>query len=498
MPTRLGIEVSRSACRIVELDRTGADGSTTIVRSYSQSTAADAASLAPYRGRHAAVVVWGLHGEYRQAVVASTSYQQMRREAVSVTRQAGVEIRQMLADIAPVGERDAPHRTVVVALARTNNVAAALRTFTAAGVKVRSLVTPALALMSLARMRRRLDPATGANIVEAYVALEETTTAIALMKGGALLAARELDWGYRSAAGVRVREDAAHRLGDAIEGFLADCGLRPNTVSQVCVCGGMPELRNMTLPLMERLDIEVEPIDSLFGIDADHLPEPSDDFRERVAEMRLAWAIAADRHAPIDFLRERRRRMVKTVLMRAAVVAGVATGVGLAWRLQRIELFQTASPVPKTTAISTARSAATAARAAPREEPPVAAALAEPAIAPGPALPRPSTIARNEPYTPPLRLSPVPEPTAAAASRDRVSSQPAPAASAKEISIPFEGSLGTILYGSDRKLAIVDGRIVQVGDDVGGARVIDILPDAVLFRDVQGRLRKLSLQDLRR
>jgi hypothetical protein len=65
-------------------------------------------------------------------------------------------------------------------------------------------------------------------------------------------------------------------------------------------------------------------------------------------------------------------------------------------------------------------------------------------------------------------------------------------------STPFDGSLGTILYGSDRKLAIVDGRIVQVGDDVRGARVVDILPDAVLFRDVQGRLRKLSLQDSRR
>ena len=60
------------------------------------------------------------------------------------------------------------------------------------------------------------------------------------------------------------------------------------------------------------------------------------------------------------------------------------------------------------------------------------------------------------------------------------------------------GSLGTILYGSDRKLAIVDGRIVQVGDDVRGARVIDILSDAVLFRDVQGWLRKLSLRDSRR
>jgi hypothetical protein len=69
---------------------------------------------------------------------------------------------------------------------------------------------------------------------------------------------------------------------------------------------------------------------------------------------------------------------------------------------------------------------------------------------------------------------------------------------ADEAPLPFDGLLGTILYGADRKLAIVDGRIVQVGDDVRGARVIDIMPDAVLFRDVQGRLRKLTMQDSRR
>lgn len=260
----------------------------------------------------------------------------------------------------------------------------------------------------------------------------------------------------------------------------------------------------MTLPLMERLDVEVEPLDSLFGIDAARLPESADDFRERVVEMRLAWAVAADRHAPIDFLRERKRRIAKTALTRAAVVAGIATGVGLAWRLQRLELFQTASPPPKATAIPSARSTpiATPPALTPREEPPRAVASAEPAIAP-PAVPiRPPTTARNEPSAPPpLRLSPVPEPTPAALTRDRVTPPPrppAPRASVDQPSTPFDGSLGTILYGSDRKLAIVDGRIVQVGDDVRGARVVDILPDAVLFRDVQGRLRKLSLQDSRR
>jgi hypothetical protein len=145
--------------------------------------------------------------------------------------------------------------------------------------------------------------------------------------------------------GVRTREDAAIQLGDAIAAFFGDCGLRPNDVAQICVCGGLRELRNMTLTLMERFDVEVEPLDSLFGVDTAHLPEPSDDFRERIVDLRLPWAVAADWNAPLDFLRERRRRTAKTVLSRAAAVAGVATGVALAWRVQQSAWFQS-SPRP--------------------------------------------------------------------------------------------------------------------------------------------------------
>jgi len=62
-----------------------------------------------------------------------------------------------------------------------------------------------------------------------------------------------------------------------------------------------------------------------------------------------------------------------------------------------------------------------------------------------------------------------------------------------ETDTPFQAELGTILYSADRKLAIVDGRIVTVGDDVRGARIVDITPSAVLLRDGHGRLRRLGL-----
>jgi hypothetical protein len=63
------------------------------------------------------------------------------------------------------------------------------------------------------------------------------------------------------------------------------------------------------------------------------------------------------------------------------------------------------------------------------------------------------------------------------------------------VALPLDAALGTILYGPDRKLAIVDGRIIQVGDEVRGTRVVDITPNAVFFRDRQGRLRRLTLED---
>src|SRR4051794_14672602 len=144
MASHLGIEISRSACRIVELDRGDEDDVATIVRSYSQANAAEAASLAPFSRRHAAIVMWGLHGEHRQAIVTSGTYRQMRREAVAAARQAGIDIRQMLADISPVSAENTVRRPVILALARTSDVAGALRTVSSVGVKARSIVTPAL------------------------------------------------------------------------------------------------------------------------------------------------------------------------------------------------------------------------------------------------------------------------------------------------------------------------------------------------------------------
>ena len=44
-----------------------------------------------------------------------------------------------------------------------------------------------------------------------------------------------------------------------------------------------------------------------------------------------------------------------------------------------------------------------------------------------------------------------------------------------------EVTVASILYGGDRQLAIVNGRIVRVGDSVGGSTVVEIQPRAVVL-----------------
>ena len=356
---RLGIELSPVSCRIVELDagrRSGRDGSRMRVRSFARLSRESAEThfrFSSLRRQLAHVVVWGLHADHRQAVVAHGSFRKMRRAAVAAVRHAGVETQGRVADIAPASRqgKGSATRSVIVTLAPTHDLATALRWLIGEGVRVESIVTRALALMSLARLRRDSASPGLPHAPEAYVALEERTTALALVRDGALEAARELEWGYEDAQGeTRTRGEIATRLADEIERVLAASGSRPDAVSQVCLCGGLPELRTMAVALTEQLDVEVETLDSSFAIDAARLRGRAHEFRDYSAELRLAWAVAADWPGPINLLRERERRRTKTMLTRAAVAAGVVAGVGVAWQIQRSDWWRStatdARPIP--------------------------------------------------------------------------------------------------------------------------------------------------------
>lgn len=51
--------------------------------------------------------------------------------------------------------------------------------------------------------------------------------------------------------------------------------------------------------------------------------------------------------------------------------------------------------------------------------------------------------------------------------------------------------LDSVLYSSTRKLAMINGRTVRIGDRVGGTTVVDILPDAILVESASGGVRTI-------
>lgn len=169
-----------------------------------------------------------------------------------------------------------------------------LRSIVDAGFLVEGVTTPCGALWAQARLRRPAVPGE----VHAHVAIGIGQSAIGIFADGSLLYARDFDWGYTP--GTAVDRDAfARRLAaDLRRSFLYLKQYWEPEVSQVVLCGDMPELRSLTAPLIERLNVEVETLDTLEGIDTASLPSG---FADSAASYRLASAIAVE-PPPVNLL----------------------------------------------------------------------------------------------------------------------------------------------------------------------------------------------------
>jgi len=341
--TRLGIELSPDACRIVEIERPPfwmrrPWKAPTRVRAFDILPPAGpetAAKLASLKNVPAAAVVWNAASDHRQVIVDAGSYESMRAEAIRALDAIGVKTRGAWVDVTPISRASEKkrRRPVLIAVAAADELAAALQPLYDAGVRIQTVVTPALALGSMARLRRNISTP---DALELYVALEERATCITLMRGRVLMIGQTRNWGFVDERSVdlqpRRREEIADELSRLIHEFLAGIGAPSSDITQVCLTGGLPEMRSMTAPLMERLDVEVEPLDSLLRIDEARLPEPADEFRERGAELRMAWAVAADWPPSVNLLRAPDRKASKTKLARAAIAGIVAAGASQAFR----------------------------------------------------------------------------------------------------------------------------------------------------------------------
>jgi hypothetical protein len=537
MAACVGIEVSPDGYRVVELNsrlRPGRGALETRAASFAAVPPAGAqtdATLTSLRGRRANVVLWA-RTDYRRVLVTDGSSARMLAEARKAARAEStatdgqrtaqivlgrVDLRteRTLADITPTGVRwQDGRREMLLASATADDVFSQLRPLVKAGVRVGSVLTAAGALHALALARR---PLTVPGVLEAYVAIEGSTTCMALVQDGLLLAAGDLSWGFLDAPEF---EHHAERLASQLLGFAAIACPPGRSIGQICLCGSPPALRTLAMALMQVLDVEVEPLDSMFAIDTEHLPSPAADFRDQIAQLRLAWAAAGDESPAVDLFRARRAALRTARIPYVTAAAGAAAGLLIGWQAQTWWL-------PGEPARGRVVRAPALRSLAPPPSPEGASARVERPLPPLPSLGRvdvlddlqasaaategtvPAPAARTAPVdvaahttlvaqAAPVNERPPAEPRRppAAASVTRPT-EPRVPQSTEEVALPFDAVLETILWSPERALAIVDGRIVQPGDDIRGARVQRITENAVLLRDVRGRSRRLSLSGVR-
>lgn len=425
---------------------------------------------------------------------------------------------------------------------------AALRPLKAAGFRVDAILSPPEALARLAASRPREGAA-------AWLALNIHGAAIAIVRGESLLFSRTFPWSYTTdLAGTRAqllqRYSLVAQLAPEIRRGLAAVRLEHNeTVSTVITCGDLPELRSLTMPLIEELDLEVETLDSTDGLEAVGRAR-MERFAESAPALRLACAAAL---APPARGRAWNGRRAAAA---AAIVAALGAGV-LVWRARAPEPPRTTSaqphlPPPRTPTpapMSTPAAAPTPMAATPpagtpvaapapatrRAEPapaPPATATRNPERAPAPPAPRsptgaPLSAAVPEPPVPATKAaagsasglparstsslpapSPVPTPAheaprslPAAPTQSppvpTLAGTPAPGRSTAKAAAPLKDPLpkvDSILIDQDRRLAIVDGVVVAVGDSLGARVVVAITRDGLVLREPSGLAVKVPLR----
>jgi len=364
MSNRVGIELLPYVCRIVEVrENTGPLGRSrgrigdTRVRTFREipyatnrpgKLTADLRQILRGRGaigRRARVAIWGLQGSHRGLLLPPAAIGDLialaRRDvgADAGSQAAGAGAATFTSDGIAVGEvREGGRREVGYVSADPDAVNARLQPLRDAGFEIESAVTPALAHAALVRQRWPTSP----DQVTAVLAVNTRVTALTVLRGTVVLFSRELPWGSETQRPEQAdpafdTSTLAGRLASELKRSLVYIKQnRQIDVSHVLVCGDAPDLRSLTGPLMHELNLEVETLDGLEGLDVASLPEPVAEFRGKVAALRPALGIASEAMLPVDLqpratgfsvsvTRDTQRRLVVAAVLACAVVGSAWT-----------------------------------------------------------------------------------------------------------------------------------------------------------------------------
>jgi hypothetical protein len=317
------------------------------------------------------------------------------------------------------------------------------------------------------------------------VAINTGGVAIVAIRPGHLLYTRSFGWDSRvgssgSQARLLQRYSLVAFLAPELRRAMAAANAVGSPVRAVVTCGNLPDLRSLTMPLIEELDIEVETLDSLDGLIVK--PAAMERLTETAAAIRLACAGAVARATrPWDDAKrvaaERSRALISAAAL-FLVLAGCAAAYVVFDRWLR------PGPPHRAPVTRTAQAPQPApARPLPRPTPPAVT---------GPAAPKPNPPAVSAPAepsksNPPPTAQPVPS-TASAGTRYAVgpgTGEPKPRRPAL-LRDPVP-RVTAILVSDERRLATVDdGHIVGVGDVLGRRVVIRIDDRAVILREPSG------------
>jgi hypothetical protein len=307
--------------------------------------------------------------------------------------------------------------------------AAAMTPLLEAGFIVDRMIGPEEALAIVARDRGRSQT----DVATAWLALSRHGAALVIVRGADVLYRRRIGWRYKSV--TRLHDQLLQRyslvahlgpeLQHGIDVVRAEHGI---PVDCAITCGDLPDLRSLTMPLIEELDLEVETLDSLDGFEV-----TTSALNDRAIEFAPALRLAAAATAlpPVHAPRSRRW------WGRAAAAALIVAGGWMAFSAIRF------APIP------------------PAKE---AAHIAPPAPA--------ATVGSSSSELEVVPLIPRPTPASTRTARERPA-EPLP-------------SVSSILIGRDRRLAILDGTIVSEGDRIGSRRVTRIERNGVVLRDSSG------------
>jgi hypothetical protein len=339
-----------------------------------------------------------------------------------------------------------------------------LEALVSAGFRIDRAVTPCNALSALARVRL---PKTENAVI--WLAVDRAGVALIAMRTGELMYSHAFDWdpsvgATGSQAHLLHRYLLVSHLAPEIRRAMAAVEEKGRKVDAIVTCGTLNDLRSLTMPLTEELDLEVETLDSIDGLTANGFSE------ERLSEMAAALRIAC-----------------AGAIARPSRLKGgtpVIATPSSAWKVAALALIGILVAAAAYFVVSRLLK--------PRTQPPrvsIGSAVPEP-VAPKPA---PQAIPTPPPATTDPATPATPAPTAGRAAGPLL--PPAPRADKPRAEPPKEPLpyVNTIIVSATRRFATVDGEIVEVGDKVGKRVIVGIEPHYVIFREPSGALERVGL-----